>query len=219
MKPCLHGCAPRQEYSPQRWDRACLQKDPERTIFSRFQSIRRSHQARHRPTDLPDGQSRIFSCIADTACERAFFHQLRIALAAPRLSSSAVYSRSSISQAKTRWASIDHVVPYGNANYEIIGVVADTLHKGGPASDGDNVLPRIERRQWSAIDPGGTNGVRSAGAFRTDPKSRLRNSILSFRFLMCFTMQQIIAQSSWQCQSEREPCPLRSQCCRWCWCP
>ena len=87
-----------------------------------------------------------------------------------------------------------HVVPYGNANYEIIGVVADTLHKVGqpamatmyfPVLNGDNGQ-RLILVVRTASDPLALSVPIQKQIAELDPQLPVSDVL---------TMQQIIAQS------------------------
>src|SRR5207244_13407595 len=76
-----------------------------------------------------------------------------------------------------------HVVPYGNADYEIVGVVADTLYQVGQPAKATMYFPVLN----------GDNGMGLTLAVRgaTDPshfpfrsRKRLRDSIRSCRYPM-----------------------------------
>ena len=64
-----------------------------------------------------------------------------------------------------------HVAAYGNADYEIVGVVADTLYQVGQPGKATMYFPVLNGENDEWVDSGGADGVRSAGIFRSDPET------------------------------------------------
>ena len=88
-----------------------------------------------------------------------------------------------------------HIVPYGNADYEIVGVVADTLHQVGqptkatmyfPVLDGQNQVGGLTLAVRTAIDPLALSLPIQKQIAELDPELPVSDVL---------TMQQIIAQS------------------------
>ena len=151
---------------------------------SRASTDRARHGAARRA--LPDGRPRILQRIADTAVEAGASLPARIAPATRRRLLSAISWRSSISLGENPLGKHLRVAARGNADYEIVGVVADTLYQVGQPSKADHVhspfsTGRVIREGslWRC----GRRPIRWHCPFRS--RNRLRSSIRSCRFPMC----------------------------------